>query len=314
MKLRDYIFAKDCKFNIQDIEIPDMNNEEKNIMKTFVDITTYIQEIEQLFRIFRINLKLILNFYRLGNDDKISKNYDFDLEDTDEYIINSLVINYISSAKTLKESIENFMEKFVWENNEINIKYNNECLKKLYDNVFSYRLLLRLRDFSQHGHLIVSEVFEDKYCFDIEQILSTPHFNINKKLKLEMESIRRDIYDKYGDHPRIAFTLSIVEFNYCIIKTYNEFFYTVEEVLKQYIQSMKKIIKDRSDICYKSNNVLNGFIFFENDDGILNCFNQNGDSLKMFYEMKDKAAFILKEEKELELLKKSFSSNWISLN
>ena len=129
-------------------------------MKTFVDITTYIQEIEQLFRIFIINLKLILNFYRLGNDDKISRNYDFDLEDTDEYIINSLVINYISSAKTLKESIENFMKKFVVENNEINIKYNNECLKKLYDNVFPYRLLLRLRDFSQHGHLIVSEVFE----------------------------------------------------------------------------------------------------------------------------------------------------------
>ena len=60
---------------------------------------------------------------------------------------------------------------------------------------------------------------------------------------------------------------------------------------------------------------MNGFIFFENDDGILHCFNQNGDSLKMFYEMKDKTAFILKEEeKELELLKKSFSSNWISLN
>ncbi len=73
---------------------------------------------------------------------------------------------------------------------------------------------------------------------------------------------------------------------------------------------MKKIIKDRPDICYKSNNVLNGFIFFENDDGILHCFNPNGDSLKMFYEMKAKAAFILKEEeKELELLKKSFSSN-----
>ena len=49
--------------------------------------------------------------------------------------------------------------------------------------------------------------------------------------------------------------------------------------------------------------------FFENDDGILHYFNPNGDSLKMFYEMKDKAAFILKEEKELELLKKSFSSN-----
>ena len=152
MRLRDYILLRDCDFNIQDIEIPNMNDEEKETIETFIDITRHIQEIEQLFRIFRVNIKILLNFYRLGNNDEISKNYDFDLEDTDDYIINFLVINYISSAKTLKESIENFMKQFVGETNEINIKYNNECLNKLYDDVFAYRLLLRLRDFTQHGH------------------------------------------------------------------------------------------------------------------------------------------------------------------
>ena len=199
MRLRDYILLRDCDFNIQDIEIPNMNDEEKETIETFIDITRHIQEIEQLFRIFRVNIKILLNFYRLGNNDEISKNYDFDLEDTDDYIINFLVINYISSAKTLKESIENFMKQFVGETNEINIKYNNECLNKLYDDVFAYRLLLRLRDFTQHGHLIVSRDYQNKYYFDIEQILSTPHFNINKKLKNEMKNIRQEIYEKYGD-------------------------------------------------------------------------------------------------------------------
>jgi DNA integrity scanning protein DisA with diadenylate cyclase activity len=125
MRLRDYILLRDCDFNIQDIEIPNMNDEEKETIETFIDITRHIQEIEQLFRIFRVNIKILLNFYRLGNNDEISKNYDFDLEDTDDYIINFLVINYISSAKTLKESIENFMKQFVGETNEIKIEVLN---------------------------------------------------------------------------------------------------------------------------------------------------------------------------------------------
>lgn len=129
MRLRDYILPSDYEFNIQDIKIPNMNDEEKETIETFIDITRHIQEIEQLFRVFRVNIKILLNFYRLGNNDEISKNYDFELEDTDDYIINSLVINYINSAKTLKESIENFMKQFAGETNEINIKYNIENLK-----------------------------------------------------------------------------------------------------------------------------------------------------------------------------------------
>lgn len=307
MRLRDYILPRDCEFDIQDIKIPNMNDEEKETIETFIDITRHIQEIEQLFRIFRVNIKILLNFYRLGNNDEISKNYDFDLEDTDDYIINSLVINYISSAKTLKESIENFMKQFVGETNEINIKYNNECLNKLYDEVFAYRLLLRLRDFAQHGHLIVNKDYQNKYYFDIEQILSTPHFNINRKLKNEMKNIRQEIHERYGDHPRIVFTLSVAEFNYCIIKTYNGFLEAIEEVFKEHIRSMKKLIKDRPNFIYRSNNYFNGFIFFENDEDGLQCFNPNDDSLKMFNEIKNKIAFLLKEEeKELELLKESF--------
>lgn len=308
MRLRDYILPSDCDFIIQGIKIPNMNDEEKETIETFIDITRHIQEIEQLFRIFRVNIKIIFYFYRLGNNDEISKNYDFDLEETDDYIINCLIINYISSAKTLKESIENFMKQFIGETDEININYNNEYLNKLYDDVFAYRLLLRLRDFTQHGHLIVSRDYQNKYYFDIEQILSTPHFNINKKLKLELKNIKQEIYERYGEHPRIAFTLSVAEFNYCIIKTYKEFLETIEGVLKKRVRCIKKLLKDRPNLIYRSNNYFNGFVFFEKDEDGVHCFNPNEDSLKMFNEIKTKTAFILKkEEKKLELLRESFA-------
>ena len=199
------------------------------------------------------------------------------------------------------------MRQFVGENNEINIKFKNECLSKLYDDVFAYRLLLHMRNFAQHGHLIVSKGYQNKYCFDIEQILSTPHFNINVKLKQEMRNIMSEIYDKYGDHPRILFTLSIAEFNYCIIKTYKEFLETIEGVFKEYIYDMNKLIKDRPDIIYMSKDNLNGFIFYEDDEDGLHCFNPNEDPLKMFNEIKNKALIILKEEeKELEFFKEGF--------
>ena len=69
-------------------------------------------------------------------------------------------------------------------------KVKNECLSKIYDKKFSYRLLIRLRDFSRHGHLPVYISEDNKCSFDLDQILYTPHFNLNKKIKEEMQRIR----------------------------------------------------------------------------------------------------------------------------
>ena len=44
MRLRDYILLRDCDFNIQDIEIPNMNDEEKETITT--DITQVIKEVQ----------------------------------------------------------------------------------------------------------------------------------------------------------------------------------------------------------------------------------------------------------------------------
>lgn len=74
------------------------------------------------------------------------------------------------------------------------------------------------------------------------------------------------------------------------------------------IKRLKKLLDDRPDIIYRSNNDLNGYVFYECIEGKVQCFNTHDKPLKMFNELKRKATIILKEEeKELNLLKKSFS-------
>lgn len=54
--------------------------------------------------------EILLN-YELNCNDTINRKIDLSYDEEDIIIINALVINYISSAKTLIESIETFMNK-----------------------------------------------------------------------------------------------------------------------------------------------------------------------------------------------------------
>ena len=54
------------------------------------------------------------NYYIMNNDDTINRRIVFEFEVDDDIGINALVINYLSSAKTLIESIETFMKENIW--------------------------------------------------------------------------------------------------------------------------------------------------------------------------------------------------------
>ncbi len=302
MNLEEVILFKEEK----NIDIPELEDDEKNSIKLFIEITRHIQEIEQLFCIFQINLKNLLYFYQINNNDTIVRNVSFDFDEDDVLIVNTFTINFISSGKTVKESIEMFLKQYVGESSQKYIEYITNCFNKLYDDYFGYRLLLRMRDFSQHGHLPVTRDYNNKYAFDLEHILLTPHYNHNKTLENEMKKIKEDIHKKYQDNARIVYTISMIEFNFCIIKTYVEFLNCVEEILNASINNIKKLLKDKPEIIYESDDELNGLVFFDEDDNI-HAFDPKEDSSLMFQTIKNKAIILLeKEEVELEEMKKTF--------
>lgn len=305
MNTEKFITAKQINMPIENIHIAILNDKELEIIEFHIELTRHIQEIQQLFQVFRFNLKSILNDYTLMNSGNIIRNKHFTIEFTDYIVINALVINYISSGKTLIESLESCIKYNYGENSKQYRDFKSDCLNKTYDDRFSYRFLTRLRDFSQHGHLPI-HIDNGKCSFNINQILSTPHFNHNKTLKNQMEVIKQEILLKYGDISHIAFTMSIAEYNMCILSIYRNFLSFIEPLLVESNKSIYSLFKSRPDIITHSDDFHDDLVFYKVTDDSIHVFSANDNSINMFENFKNEAENVLKEEQvELENLQSS---------
>lgn len=305
MNTEEYILLDNTNIDIEKIEIPNFSDDDMNLIESFLEYTRHIQEIDQLFRIFRINLQNILLHYVLNNDDTIIRKIDLCNKEEDIIIINALVINYISSAKTFTESIENFLFKKLGENELNNFKAN--CLSKFYDEKFSYRLLIRLRDYAQHGHLPIYMSKDKKCSFDLDQILHTPHFNHNKKMQDEMINLKQKIYTEFRDYPRIMFTMSIAEFRLSILEIYISFINTIKGHLVNLVNKLDNLINEKPNIIYRSDDDLNGLILYSIENKNIHCFDPKEKPLRMINNIKIDVENELKEAKnELRNLIKSY--------
>ncbi|HDL0990316.1 TPA: hypothetical protein PWT14_002828, partial [Enterococcus faecium] len=174
---------------------------DKRIFLNYVELTRHIIELDKLFNVFRYNLTNLLKHFTIFTNDLIESTGEKLTEDQYYYQINALTINLISSAKTLTESIEVCMKNFLAEKDFKSFK--NKILSKPYDEHFSYRFLLHMRNYSQHGHLPVN-IHQQRVYFDLDEILAMPHFDFNGQLKKELDVLRKDIYNQFRDSPRIS--------------------------------------------------------------------------------------------------------------
>ncbi len=293
MKTEEYILVENTDIDLDKITIPDYTEDEMNVIKKLLEFTRHFQEINQLYDVFNVNLHDILIHYVLNANDTICRKTFFNEDDL--IVINALIINYISSAKTLVESIEIFLKQNLGERFLNDFKDN--CISLIYDKYFSYRLLIRLRDYAQHGHLPVY-INDNKCCFDLNQILNTPHYNHNKKIKNEIDKISEDIENKFRNNPRIVFTRSIAEFQICILEIYLKFIDQIRETALEIVENFKNLLKNRPEIIYKSGDILNGFIIFFMEDSDLHVLNPNDDSIKMIDDIRFKIKKRLSEERK----------------
>lgn len=294
MSTEEYFYSKNINIDMGKIRVPKFSKEEIEVIEKFIEFTRHLQEIDELFHIFQINLHDILLHYELYNDDRIIRKIDIKNEEKDIIIINALTINYISAAKTFTDSIEAFLTVNFGEEQFNNFK--KDCLSKIYDEKFSYRLLIRLRDYAQHGHLPVYMSSDKRCSFDLQQILNTPHFHTNSKLKNEMIELSEEIHNKFGDNPRIAFTRSLSEFQLSVLEIYKSFIKFIKEGLRNLKIELDNLIKKRPDIINISNDVFNGFIFYKNENGFIHCFNPKDNPIKMINNIKNQLEKLSKKE------------------
>ena len=303
MNTESTIFLKDTDINIEDINLVQLKEKERECLSSYIEITRHIQEINQLFHIYKCNLDNLLFFYKLNNNDILQRNKYIKMVESDSMMINTFVINLISAGKTFVDSIDTFLKL----NTNQYTLLKKDIINNIYDSCFYYRFLYHMRNFSQHGHLPVQVDANMKCCFDLEQILTIPNFNMNSKMEEEINKLKEEIFEKYGDYPRIVFSLSIVEYIFCIISIYMKFLEDIEEIILNYNNKIKYIIQKYPEIIHKGKDVLNGFVLYDIKDSSIHCFDSREKFIDLFWNIKkDISETFVKEKEELESFRKSF--------
>lgn len=214
-----------CEDELPNIDFEELESNDLLDIEQYVEITRFLQEIHSIFEMFRYNSKRFWRKYASitqAKQRKIIRNNIYD-----DYIsINALISNLLNSGKNLNEAMECYVKEIYNESSQERtdfLKYRN-CT---YDNCFSYRYLIRLRDYAQHGHLPIN--FNQKgFCFDLHQLLTKPHFTVNAALKKELESIRLEVMSHYGDIATFSIHRTVAEFTKELLAIYLEFIKTVK--------------------------------------------------------------------------------------
>lgn len=238
-------------------EFVDLAKSDLEAIEYHVEITRQIQEVHNLFEMLKYNLDTLQTQYTLRFDDVIISNTPGKTDLRKDYIsINALISNLLGSWKSLLQSMDICVtESISTEKDER--KQWDAIQKKAYDGSFSYRFLTRLRDFSLHGHVPVSEN-EGKFCFDLQMIAVKPHYKHNATIKAELEKYAEEILVKYRSRPALALTYTLSEYVYYLLYVYQSFWKIVRSSLEESYSVFLEIVSRypnnifRSGLIYKT--------------------------------------------------------------
>lgn len=297
----------------EDIPAPAFSHEDFTCIVQFIEMTRHLQEIEQLFEIYRFNLQALHDRYEMFNTDIIISKFGpnpFDL--SEGCILNALTINLISSGRTLTESIDVFINATLGE--DAFDMFRSAHSGKEYDQYFPYRFLSNLRNYSQHGHLPVFIDFVDgetSCCFHLSDIVRTSHFKHNKKMEEEFLRIEDDILEKANDTPRISFTITLARYNMSVTKIYLAVYSFVRDHFIETAKKVKDILSDEPTFESSTPHPFNGAIAFgvDTSSGFLHLLYPKEDAIKWFVDARNTAKHVLRdEEAHFERFRDSFKT------
>ena len=188
--------------------------EELAIFEDYLNQNDKFDTLIKSFHITNFNFHQILYNFTMHTDDILIRTNG--LPSDDFIVINTLIINYLSTAKMFIDIVENFDSSL---NNMI-----HSFTSQKYDSNFYYQLMTALRNFSLHGHLPVFKN-SNRYCFNLNYILEEgKRFNFSKSSKEKIEEITQKIREEHQDIANISFSRTIVEYHKVNLEIFNQFF------------------------------------------------------------------------------------------
>lgn len=265
----------------------ELSENDLQIARHFIESSRHLQEIRQLLLIFKNDIDNLQKEYVFMNTGNVFCGKAPAMHENDFIAINAYTINLISAGRTLVESMECYIDNNPNVDDDAKQRYL-EFYHQTYDSSFAYRFLIRLRDYSQHGHLPVSSE-GNNYYFDLIQITDKPHYNHNKALKKQMKNIIDEILTKYHDTPTIAFTETLAEFVAKLLSIYKMFWRQTESGFKASYDSFQSLVFEYPDNFIADEDGLSRFFVYDIIDGNAQVVDPNGNSQEMFIQFKNEA-------------------------
>lgn len=261
MNTEDFVLLEDTKFTEENVI--SLEDDKINILFWYIELCRQLIECNDLFHVYTYSLEKLTSSYHIYYDGSFKSTTEINYDDF--ICINTLVSGVLSSANNLISSLELtekiFSEFFV----DKETKLKEDYISRVYDKSFSYRFCYFLRNFSQHGHLTVSYDTGNKFCFNIERILYTRHFNISKKIGDELIKIRDEIYEKYNKISKISIVGTLISYNKDISEIYKSFYNFFEDLYIFLIREVDNIIKDEYLVVLGQDKY---FLFYDRDKNI----------------------------------------------
>ena len=255
--------------------------------KHYVEITRHLQEIHHLFLMFKYSLDNLITQYQLTSSGTILQGEKPANTMTDFIAINTMVNTIISAGKTLIDAMTCYIKENLVTSNPNQKKHLAFC-SYVYDNSFAYRFLLRLRDYSQHGHLPVSKC-EDWYGFDLYQIKDKPHYHHNAQVKQQIDNAVKEIIDIYKDVPKLSLVMTIAEYIPQLASVYKHFFDCVEDDLTHATAAFTTIVSKYPQNIHKTDECQASLFFYDLEDDMAHATILEENPLPMLSDFRDEA-------------------------
>lgn len=251
--VRKKIVTDDMYKLINSLTIFEGTKEEMDTINAYVEITRHLWEIYQWYDIFEYNYEMIKSLYPNGS----------------MAAINSHTIALVSAGKNLVSAIELCIKKSLDEDERKD--FHEEYVSREYDNNFSYRLLDRLRNYSQHEHIPVSTQ-EGMPCFDLYQIYNTPDYNFNCKLEKESEDLMGKIAEELSENLVLSYNHTISAYICSVFRIYEAFMEKIDTILRKKVEEFQKVYKKQPKFLEHENHPeLRGYFCYiieEEENGI----------------------------------------------
>lgn len=195
-------------------------------LEHWLELSRLLTDVQQLFEVYLWNYSQLTNGLRIFTNGVVREVRDNGSRHSNRIRVNGYTMNCISNGINLV----NFLSALCAHEGKSGFS-SCKAFKKLtsdeFDNNLNYAIAYSLRNYSQHGQLIVSmhkdNGVDEQVCFDVYQLLNPAFVDMNAIAEKKMRELLEFLENRQDGVARLAYTSLIDSFHQSICHLYHEF-------------------------------------------------------------------------------------------